>query len=56
MDVFAFSCRIVVYDTYTSQHKKRNQDHTVQMLARIGYAPDIGPAPRERLKTQLVPL
>lgn len=29
---------------------------TVQMLARLGYAPDIGPAPRQALESKLLPI
>lgn len=33
-----------------------NAGETVQMLARLGYAPDAGPAPREALETKLLPI
>lgn len=33
-----------------------NAGDTVQMLARLGYAPDVGPAPREALESKLVPV
>ena len=29
-------------------------DHTVQMLARLGYAGDVGPSPREPLESKLI--
>ena len=33
----------------------RNEGETVQMLARLGYAPGVGPAPRQALESMLVP-
>ena len=32
----------------------RNAGDTVQMLARLGYAPNVGPAPRETLESRLI--
>ena len=34
----------------------RNAGGTVQMLARLGYAPDVGPAPRQALESKLLPV
>lgn len=34
----------------------RDEGETVQMLARLGYAQSIGPAPRQGLESQLVPI
>jgi hypothetical protein len=46
-----------------AEHYKRahellasNDGDTVQMLARLGYAPDVGPAPREALESKLLPV
>lgn len=46
-----------------AEHYKRahellasNDGDTVQMLARLGYAPDVGPAPREVLESKLLPV
>ena len=33
-----------------------NGGDTVQMLARLGYAPNVGPAPREALESKLLPV
>lgn len=33
----------------------RNSRETVQMLARLGYAPDVGPSPRQTLESTLIP-
>ena len=33
-----------------------NAGDTVQMLARLGYAPDVGPAPRQALESKLLPI
>ena len=33
-----------------------NEGDTVQMLARLGYAPNVGPAPREPLESKLLPI
>lgn len=33
-----------------------NAGDTVQMLARLGYAPDVGPAPRQALESKLLPV
>ncbi|MCG8369643.1 MAG: twin-arginine translocation pathway signal protein [Proteobacteria bacterium] len=33
-----------------------NAGDTVQMLARLGYAPDVGPAPRQNLESKLLPI
>ncbi len=43
-------------DHYRQAHKllARNAGDTVQMLARIGYAPDVGPAPRHTLESRLI--
>ncbi len=45
-----------------AEHYKRahellasNDGETVQMLARLGYAPNVGPAPREALESKLLP-
>jgi hypothetical protein len=46
-----------------AEHYKRahellssNSGETVQMLARLGYAPVVGPAPRQALESKLVPI
>ena len=46
-----------------TEHYKRahellasNDGDTVQMLARLGYAPNVGPAPREALESKLLPV
>lgn len=45
-------------DYYKRAHEllSSNAGDTVQMLARLGYAPDVGPAPRQALETRLLPI
>ncbi len=43
---------------YKRVHELLSNDggETVQMLARLGYAPDVGPAPRQALESKLLPV
>lgn len=45
-------------DYYIRAHQllSSNAGDTVQMLARLGYAPSVGPAPREVLESKLLPV
>ena len=45
-------------ENYKRVHELLSRDagETVQMLARLGYAPDVGPAPRQALESKLLPV